>query len=81
MSDQDRISPHDINTISSIWVMRIKKNIDKGIQYQILKTDIIKTVWQTVGRVSKEILGVKGLKPIQFLNLQKVHVTFSLRWL
>ena len=81
MSDQDRISPHDINTILSIWVMRIKKNIDKGIQYQILKTDIIKTVWQTVGRVSKEILGVKGLKPIQFLNLQKVHVTFSLRWL
>ena len=81
MSDQDRISPHDINTISSILVMRIKKNIDEGIQYQILQTDIIKTVWQTVGRVSKEILGVKGLKPIQFLNLQKVHVTFSLRWL
>ena len=79
MSDQDRISPHDINTISSILVMRIKKNIDEGIQYQILQTDIIKTVWQTVGRVSKEILGVKGLKPIQFLNLQKVHVTFSLR--
>ena len=50
MSDQDRISPHDIDTISSILVMRIKKNIDKGIQYQILKTDIIRTVWKTVRR-------------------------------
>ena len=76
MSDQDRISPHDINTISSIWVMRIKKNINKGIQYQILKTDIIKTVWQTVGRVSKEILGVKGLKISKPFCL--VHQTYTI---
>ena len=27
-SDQDRISPHNINTISSRQVMRIKKNIN-----------------------------------------------------
>ena len=27
MSDQDRISPYNINTISSRQVMRIKKNI------------------------------------------------------
>ena len=31
MSDQDRISPYNINTISSRQVMRIKKNIDQGI--------------------------------------------------
>ena len=31
MSDQDRISPYNIITISSRQVMRIKKNIDKGI--------------------------------------------------
>ena len=31
MSDQDRISPYNINTISSRKVMRIKKNISKGI--------------------------------------------------
>ena len=31
MSDQDRISPYNINTISSRQVMRIKKNINKGI--------------------------------------------------
>ena len=30
MSDQDRISPCNINTISSRQVMRIKKNINKG---------------------------------------------------
>ena len=31
ISDQDRISPYNINTISSSQVMRIKKNINKGI--------------------------------------------------
>ena len=31
MSDQDRNSPHNINTISSRRVMRIKENIIKGI--------------------------------------------------
>ena len=28
MSDQDRISPHNINTISTRQVMRMKKNIN-----------------------------------------------------
>ena len=31
MSDQERISPYNIDTISSIEVMRIKKNINSGI--------------------------------------------------
>ena len=66
MSDQERISPHNISTISSRQVMRMKKNINLGdyklIQYQILQTNIIKTVWQTVKRITNEILGVKGLK-------------------
>ena len=30
-SDQDRISPYNINTISSRQVMRIKTNINLGI--------------------------------------------------
>ena len=30
-SDQDRISPYNINTISSRKVMRIEKNINYGI--------------------------------------------------
>ena len=31
------------------------------IQYQILQIDIIRIVWQTVRRITDEILGVKGL--------------------
>ena len=31
MCDQDRISPHNINTISHRQAMRIKKNINSGI--------------------------------------------------
>ena len=31
MSDQDGISPYNINTISSRQVMRMKKNINQGI--------------------------------------------------
>ena len=34
----------------------------KLIQYQILQTNIIRTVWQTVRRITNEILGVKGLR-------------------
>ena len=30
-SDQDRISPDKINTISTRWVMGIRKNINLGI--------------------------------------------------
>ena len=32
------------------------------IQYQILQTNITRTVWQTVRRITNEILGVKGWK-------------------
>ena len=31
------------------------------IQYQILRTNTIRIVWQIVRRVTNEILGVKGL--------------------
>ena len=31
MSDQDRVSPYNINIISSRQVMRMKKNINQGI--------------------------------------------------
>ena len=48
MSDQDRISPYNINTMSSRQVMRIKKKISimdyMLIQYQILHTNITRTV-------------------------------------
>ena len=65
MSDQDRISPYNINTESSRQVRRIKKKTQLGnyglIQYQILQIKILSISWQTVGRISNEVMGVKGL--------------------
>ena len=64
MSDQDIIYPYIIDT-TSIQGMRIKKNINNLedcwlIQNQILQTQIIRIVWQTVRRITNEILGEKG---------------------
>ena len=64
MSDQDRISPYNINTISRRKVTRMKKNKlgdYKLIQHQFLQTNITRTVWQTVRRITSEILGGKRL--------------------
>ena len=69
MSDQDIISPYIIDT-TSIQGMRIKKNINNLedcwlIQNQILKTQIVRIVRQTVRRITNEILGVQGLRRVQ----------------
>ena len=61
MGDQDIISPHNINIISSRKVMRIIKDVyqlgdNLLIQYQILQTSIIRILLQTVGQI---ILGEK----------------------
>ena len=32
------------------------------MQYQILQTNIVRIIWQTVRRIINEILGVEGLK-------------------
>ena len=67
MSDQDRISSFNINTVLSRQVMRMKKNINWGsklIQYQILQTNITRTVWPTIRRIADEILGVQGLNSL-----------------
>ena len=64
MIDQDRISPYNINTISSRQVMRIGKILIEDyhlIHYQIPQTSFRSTIWQTVRRIVNEILGVKGL--------------------
>ena len=54
MIDQDRISPYNINIISSRQMMRIGKIL-------IPQTNFRSTIWQTVRRIVNEILGVKGL--------------------
>ena len=68
MSDQNRTSPYNINTESSRQVGRIKKKTKLGdyklIQYQILQIEIMSILWQTVGRITNEILGVIGLNPL-----------------
>ena len=52
--------------------MRIKKNMRLGmsqlIQYQILRTSIIRIVWQTVKRITNEILDVKKLGALAMVN-------------
>ena len=44
--------------------MKIKNNINYGIMLmtrcQILQTNVMRIVWQTVRRIANEILGVKG---------------------
>ena len=60
MSDQDKISPYNINTISSRQEMELEEN-NNFIQYQILQTSIIRIVWQTVRRIAYVILQLKEL--------------------
>ena len=68
MSVWDRISPYNIDTISSKQVMRIKKKYQlqdyKLIQYQILQTNIIRTVWQKEGRISSWDLGSQRMNTL-----------------
>ena len=63
MSDQQIISTNSINMISSRQVMGKGKKLGDywSIHNQILQSDIIWIVWQTVKRISNEILGAKGL--------------------
>ena len=78
IGDQDRISPYHIKTISTRQVIRIKKRYQLGnwllIQYQILQTNIIEIVWQTVRRITDGILDhvldclEKSLYPSQTFN-------------
>ena len=61
MSDQDRISPYNINQTSDNDMEKYQLGDYKLIQYQILQINNTRTVWQTVRRITNEILGVKGL--------------------
>ena len=66
---------------TGIWHTARKNNMDyheacdirdyKLIQYQIIQTNIRRTVWQTVRRITNEILGVKGLKDITHKSCHK----------
>ena len=61
MSDQDRISPYNIKQTSDENKEKYQLGDYKLIQYQFLQTNITITVWQTVRRITNEILEVKEL--------------------
>ena len=42
-------------------LQKLTRGFNNLIQYQILQTNITRTIWQTVRRITNEILGVKGL--------------------
>ena len=71
MSDQDRIPPYNIDTISSDENRgKYQQGDCKSIPFKILQTNII-IVWQTARRITSEILEVKGLKTHNsFLKIQ-----------
>ena len=58
MSDKDRISPYNVNTISSRQVIRIKLD-HQLIQNQVLQINTIRIVFQTVRRTVSEIKRVR----------------------
>ena len=50
----------DINTVLSMLMVRIEKNINQDcllIQYQILQTKIIRIVWETERKIEKKNRG------------------------
>ena len=49
----------------------------KLIQYQILQTNITRIVWQTVRRITNEILGIKGLNTVKGLSRYTTGVNQS----
>ena len=66
MGDQDTISlynifQYNIKQTSDEHKEKYKLRNWKLIKYQILQTNITRTVWQTVWRITNEILGVTGL--------------------
>ena len=62
MSDQDRISPYIINTMSSRLVIRLQKYQLGHYKFiHILQTNIKRIVLKTVRRITNEIQEVKGL--------------------
>ena len=52
------------------------------IQYQILQIDIIRIAWQTVRRITNEILGVKGLSSHALIStFSQISAQFNVKQL
>ena len=59
---------YNINQISYENKEKYQSGDYEIIQYQILQTNITRTVWEIVRRITNEILGVKGLSPTSDLD-------------
>ena len=57
--------------------MRMKKNINLriGDEYQILRTNVLRIVWQTVRRMTRD-LGVERISHFMYLFLSKTIKPF-----
>ena len=86
LSDQDRISPYNIKQTSDE-----KEKYQLGdyqlTWYQILPTNIIRIVWQSVRRITNEILRVKGLQvrgstkyAFYACRSKKRYISFDKNW-
>ena len=61
MIDHDRLSRYNTEQKSDhVKKEKFKLGDYKFIQYQILSMNIIRIVWETVRRITKEIWGWKG---------------------
>ena len=64
--------------------MRMKEKYQSGdyqlIQKQILQTNIIRFVWQTVRRITNEIWGVKGLTLYTLTSLCIFSIQFFIHF-
>ena len=56
-----QLSPYNIKQTNNDNKEKYQLGDYRLIQYKILQTNITRTVWQTVRRITNEILGVKGL--------------------
>ena len=63
--DQDWISPYNINIISS------RQGNNYLIHFQILWTNIVRMIWQTVRKTNNDIFGQKGLRMNRESNLHE----------
>ena len=60
MSDQDRISPYNINQMSDENKEKYQFGDNKLIQYLTLWTNIIRIVWLIVRRITNLMWELKG---------------------
>ena len=84
MSDPDRISLYSTKTITSWQVLRIKKNINKGVLVDPKPNSLNlnhKNCMTNRKRVANEILGVKVLSHVPFLTLSKINKILEHDWL